>query len=347
MLWVDTKYASQLALRLPGYKLKKQTPYLANCRCPYCGDSNWSKTKARGYIICRKGSLFYFCHNCGKGLSFGMFLKDIDANLYTEYRLENLKESNTSTAPVQPTPVETSSKSVNELAQRQIDKRKLLSLIPKISQLQYDHPAKQYVEKRQIPSDQHYRLYYADKFVEFVHAVAPAKLDNVREHTRLVIPFLDKSGKMFGFQGRSFSERDSMRYITIMLDDDKPKVFGLDRAIIDATTFIVEGPLDSLFLPNSIAMAGSDVDVTRFMDKKNAVFVYDNEPRSRIIVEKMRQRIFEGFSIVVFPNGTQSKDINDMVTSKEFALTEVSGMLYRNTYRDVEAIMRLKEWSRV
>ena len=62
-----------------------------------------------------------------------------------------------------------------------------------------------------------------------------------------------------GFQGRAFHNPTQMRYITVMLEKDAPKIYGLDKINESKPIFIVEGPFDSLFLDNSVAMAGSDI----------------------------------------------------------------------------------------
>ena len=63
MYYIDQKY---LLLVSPQLKLfKKKSDGLYNFRCPYCGDSQKSRTKARGYVFRKKNDLFYKCHNCG------------------------------------------------------------------------------------------------------------------------------------------------------------------------------------------------------------------------------------------------------------------------------------------
>lgn len=346
MLWIDVKYANQLSLRLDKFKLKKHAPYLANCRCPYCGDSDFSKIKARGYIVEKLGKMFFFCHNCGKSTTLAYLLKEVDIGLYDEYRLEKFKEAGgEATKEVD---AKAFKSDMSKFAKRRHENNDLLKQLKKISSLPADHPAKLYVVNRSIPSDKHFRLYYAPKFVSWAQQADPSKLHKMKEHPRLIIPLIDRDGKLFGFQGRSFDKNDSLRYISIMLDEEQVKVFGLDQVDLNKDTLIVEGPLDSLFLPNCVAMAGADVDPSRFMGiKDNAIFVYDNEPRNRAIVSKMESRIDEGYRVCIFPANVKSKDINDMILNKEFELEELSGIIYRNTFSGIEARLRMMEWKRV
>jgi hypothetical protein len=349
MLWIDVKYASMVANRLESFKLKRNQPYLANCRCPYCGDSNYNKNKARGYLFEKSGRLRFYCHNCGSSYLFGKFLKDLDTRLHDEYRLECLKETGTSLQ----TQRVTSSKEpqfksdMSRFAKQRVQKMFEGTNCVKASSLPADHFCKQYVDGRRIPPEKQYLLYYTPKFVELVNELIPGKLQKPeKDHPRLIIPFLDRDGRLFGFQGRNFTNSGS-RYLTIMLEETMPKVFGLDRVDDNKDVFVVEGPIDSLFLPNSIAMAGSDVHINDVLrNPKQAVFVFDNEPRSKVIVDKMEKKIDEGHRIVIFPSSVQQKDINDMITGG-YELEEISVMIHRNTHAGLAARLKLTEWKKV
>ena len=89
----------------------------------------------------------------------------------------------------------------------------------------------------------------------------PEKFQNINiDYPRLVIPFFDKSGKMFAYQGRAFGN-EQPRYITLKLEDNKEKIYGLERIDFEDHVYVVEGPLDSLFLDNCLAVAGADLDL--------------------------------------------------------------------------------------
>ena len=46
------------------------------------------------------------------------------------------------------------------------------------------------------------------------------------------------------------------------------------------TIYVTEGPIDGLFLQNSIAVAGSDFKKISEDIKDNAILIYDNEPQA-------------------------------------------------------------------
>jgi len=84
--YIDTKYVNLLSSRLLLFKRKNEGLY--NFRCPFCGDSQKSKTKARGYFYQKRTDLFFRCHNCGESTTFSNFLKKLDGVLYKDYALE-------------------------------------------------------------------------------------------------------------------------------------------------------------------------------------------------------------------------------------------------------------------
>jgi hypothetical protein len=336
VLWIDKKYAQMLSPRLEMFKVKRLEPYIANCRCPYCGDSHKNKHKARGYLVAKGQCILFFCHNCGVKTSLGKVLEYVDPRIYREWRIEQLKEE-------QPTKtVSDSDFSVEKV--KEVFGRNPLHQLDAISGLPEDHPARVYANSRLIPLDAQKQLFWADNFAEWVNSLMPGKLPFSTEG-RIVIPFFDDKRNLFGFQGRAIN-KTSMRYITIMLDQNMPKVFGLER-LGEGDVWIVEGPLDSLFMPkNTIAMAGSDVDPERLIDKakQRAIFVYDNEPRSAEILAKIEHRIADGYRVVIWPQSVSGiKDINDMIMSG-ILQKELQEMLVQNTYKGINAKLRLTEW---
>lgn len=337
MLYIDIKYIGLLSGRLDRFKRKSNNTY--NCRCPICGDSKTNRVKTRGYLYEKKGSMLYFCHNCGASLSFANFLKSLDPELYKEYTQEKFIEtygkSNTSTTTVA---------DITNPAPPKFMRFSPLGKLKKISQLEYNHPAKLYVEKRKIPSNVHYKLFYAPKFKEWVNTFIPGKFDYEVDEPRLILPFLDEEKNCFGFQGRSFTP-GGIRYITIMIDSDKPKIFGLDTLNTQSNVYVTEGPIDSLFLPNAIAMAGADMQTSWFNESvlSKLVFVYDNEPRNPDIIRRMSKVIDKGHKIVIWDDGMKEKDINDMVISG----IDVKSTVDKCTYTGLEAQLKFAMWKKI
>ncbi len=324
---IDAHYANLVSSRLDKFKRVKEGTF--NFRCPYCGDSQKYKNKARGYLFTMKSGLVFKCHNCGVGRSFGNFLKEQANDLYDEYVMERYKKGLTGKGRNVSNPKLSFEKPVF----------KKHGEVQKVSELNKKHPAYEYLVKRNLDTS---LFYYTDKFCTWVNTQKPTFTDVRKDHSRIIIPFIDSDGKWFGLQGRSLNPKDKMRYITIMLDENKPKIYGLDRINKTKTVYIVEGPFDSTFLDNSVAMAGSDVD-PRTYNWSDYIWVYDNEPRNREIVNRISKSIDRGDKVVIWPSNILQKDINDMVLAGH----NVQSLVELNSYQGLEAQVKLTEWKKV
>lgn len=336
---VDLKYCGILSTRLDRYKVKSTNPYKANCRCPICGDSKKSKSLSRGWFVEKTDSVMYHCFNCGVSHPLWRYLKVTDPALYNEYvidsKFDRIGSSNTVPKPLDTItmPVPSFKKSGSPLLK-----------IKKISQLDPNHPARRYADKRLIPVNTHHRIYYAPKFSSWVNELIPGKLPEFDDNPRLVLPMLNREKDLIGFQGRAF-DKNSIRYITIMLDASQPKLFGLDVVDFNKKYYVLEGPIDSLFLSNAIAMAGADGNLRGLQNSTNAVFVFDNEPRNTEIVRRMETLIENGHSVCIWPKTIKEKDINDMVISGTNSAS-IELLIDKNTYSGLAAKLAILEWKK-
>lgn len=332
--FVDLQYAQTLAGRLENFKVRSTNPYKINFRCPICGDSQKSRSKSRGWLLERDSQFFYYCHNCGASQSFSYFLKNIDPMAFNDYVADKfIKKPDANTKPILER---------TKFEAPKFEKNPLKS-IKKISQLNWNHPVKAYIEKRKIPANQHYRLYYTQKFKGWINSIVPNKFEKVdKDEPRLVIPFLDENKKVFGVSARGFDPK-GIRYITIMFDD-RPKIFGLDTVDFNRQYYVVEGAIDSFFVKNSVALNGADGSVSALKcARENAVFVFDAEPRNREIHKRMEKIIDAGYKICIWPSNVPGKDINEMYLN---GLTDVENVIKQNVYKGLEAKLKFMEWRR-
>jgi predicted RNA-binding Zn-ribbon protein involved in translation (DUF1610 family) len=320
---VDSKYIGLVSSRLQKFKRVKSDLY--NFRCPICGDSTRNKNKARGYIYAVKNNTNFKCHNCGASLSFNNFLKEMDPTLHKQYTLEKFKEGHTGRGFVVEAP---------KLEFKKPVFKKSLNL-PKASS---NPVAKEYLEKRKLNPE---KFYFADKFKEWTNT-QKVTFDTIgRDECRIIIPMYDRDNNLIGFQGRSLVP-NSVKYITVMLDEEAPKIYGLNEVNEQLPIYVVEGPFDSTFINNSVALCGSDGDLGYF-EGSNVILVYDNEPRNREIVNRIGKCISRGQSVVIWPSGIIEKDINDMVLSG----LNVMDVLKSNTYSGLEAKIKFNNWKKI
>ena len=328
-MYIEQKYlliaSSQLQL------FKRKGDFLFNFRCPFCGDSQKNRSKARGFVFRKEANLIYKCHNCGKGASFKNLIKHIDPKIYDDYIFERYKKTDADVPDIgkfqQPSFMKGPSP---------------LKSLKKISSLKYDHPVKKFVDNRRIPTTAHFELFFTPKFYEWVNKIVPNKFPSLRgDHPRLVIPFFDENNKMFAFQGRAFGN-EQPKYITIKLDPDKEKIYGLNRVDKNKHIFVVEGPIDSLFLDNCIAVAGADF---MKLPKKNTTVIFDNERRNLEVLKQIEKTIYEGYEVVLWPDDIEEKDINDMILAGR-KKEEIQTIIEKNSYQGNMAMIRFATWRR-
>ena len=320
---IDSKYIGLISSRLPKFKRVKAN--LFNFRCPICGDSQKHKNKARGYIYPLKADMNFKCHNCGASSTLSNFIKTLDPVLYKQYIFEKFKERNTGKGSIFEEP--------KFEFKKPVFKKKLD--LPKASDVPI---AREYLERRRLnPS----KFYFAQKFQEWVNTQKQTFSNIVKDECRIIIPMYDTNSELIGFQGRSLGP-NSVKYITVMLNEEAPKIYGLDQIETKKPIYIVEGPFDSTFVENSVAMCGSDIDIRTF-GWSNYIWVFDNEPRNREIVERINKTISRGDKVVIWPKFVEEKDINDMVQRGH----NVSHVLESNTYSGLEAKVKFNIWKKV
>jgi len=319
---IDSKFINLISPKLQKFKRVKSDLY--NFRCPICGDSKKNKSKMRGYLYAMKADVNFKCHNCGSSMTFSSFIKHLDPVIHKQYVFERFKEGTTGRATVVEEPK----------FNFEVPKFKTKIKLPKASE---NPSADGYLTARRLDSTQ---FYYAEQFKKFVNTLKPTFDDTRYDEERIIIPLYYEKN-LIGLQGRSLGP-SKVKYITVMLNDDAPKIYGLDNIRKDAPVYITEGPFDSTFIRNSIAMCGADADVDRW-GVSNPVWIYDNEPRNSEIVGRIGRTIDNGDSIVIWPNNIDDKDINDMVMSG----LDVQSVIESNTYSGLEAKLKFNTWKKI
>lgn len=327
-LYVDKKFVSIVSTKLDRFKQKKND--LWNCRCPFCGDSKKNKVKARGYLYSKKNNIFYICHNCHVSISLGNFIKHLDPNLFKEYQLETYKEqSHSNVAKPDFTSINT----------RPVFNKSVTLKIPTIESLSDTHSAKVYCKKRKLPNLN--EIYYADDFKSFMNETFPEHGKNlIDDDPRIVLPFFNEKNILIGLQGRALLA-NKVRYITYKVSDDAPKVFGLNKVDFTKPVYVVEGPIDSMFLNNSLAsMDAALYKISDEIGDHNYIYVYDNEPRNKDVLRNLKKTIDMGKKVCIWPKNIQQKDINDMVIDGLNPQTIID----TNTFEGLKAKLQFETW---
>ena len=320
---IDAKYIGLVSSRLQ--KFKKVKADLYNFRCPICGDSQKHKNKARGYMYPVKADMNFKCHNCGASSTFSNFIKTLDPVLYKQYIFEKFKTRNTGKGSIFEEPEFNFKKPVFE---KKLD-------LPKASK---NPIATKYLEKRKIDPS---KFYFTKEFQKWTNTHKQTFDTIHRDESRVIIPLHDTEKNLIGFQGRSLGP-NSVKYITVMLNEDAPKIYGLDKIDDKKPIYITEGPFDSTFVENSVAMCGSDLDIGSF-GWSSHIWVFDNEPRNREIVKRISNTIDKGEQVIIWPTQIVEKDINDMALAGH----DIMSLLESNTYSGLKAKVKFNTWKKV
>ena len=349
-LYLDCKYLNLISNKLDLFK--KVNTNLWNFRCPICGDSKIDKTKARGYFYTIKGSnqLFYKCHNCGYGTTFQAFLKSFDQFLYRKYLLEKLStERNQANRLDQLDKQAEQSAKLNTLKSegiQTITNRAIFSALQRVDTLDQNHFCKKYVDNRKISQCYQSKLYYCEDFRKFVNSVIPNKFQNTKKvEQRLIIPYFDKNNQCIGFQGRSLDPNETIRYITIKLNQQVDMIYGLDTCNFAKTVYVTEGPIDSMFIPNCLAVSGSSYDSNKTINllKQSVVIVPDNERRNPQTCNHIKNSLNQGFKVVLWPEHLPFKDINEAIIFG-YSSEQLLDIINNNIVEGYSGLIRLNFW---
>lgn len=341
MLWIDHKYIGLLSSRLD--RFSRKTDKLYNFRCPVCGDSSKNRHKARGYLFEADSSLVYKCHNCGFSGGLGKLIEQVDPHLFQQYRTETFSERHNKQRTVEtdytpsfaPKP-----KSVDK------DDGELLKYTTRLSDLPEAHPAVLYVLGRRIPKEKWHDLFYADDYSTLENLRPDVYKDRLLPDKRIVIPFRDRNGKLIGVQGRSI-DGSKTRYVTIRLTNNDPLIYGLESIDTMERIYVVEGPIDSMFLPNAVACGGSDlVRAMKLLPKGQVTLVFDNQPRNKDLIALIEKACRWGYTIFVWPNYVNGKDINDLIL-EEMTPQQVVSLINKNTHQDLSLKLAIRDWKKV
>lgn len=342
-LYLDTKYLNLVKSKLDLFKKTNNNTYV--CRCCICGDSKKDKTKTRMYFYSVDNGIRVYCHNCHYSNSLLYFLRDIDQCLYKQYLFESLRDKQTNTDINNQ---QLLTESLNNLRSSKsicnITLDRIKDDIVRVDKLDDDHCCKKYVNSRLIPKDKHHLLYYTDHFQSLINKLIPGKFSTGIDEKRLIIPYFDKRGTLFALQGRALDSKARIRYYTIKFDQTRENVYGLDRVDTSKTIYCTEGPIDSLFLPNSIAVSGSSYndDIINKL-KNNIVIVPDNEKRNAGVMAQVGSMIDKGFKVVLWPNNTSFKDVNEAIVSG-IASDQLVEIINNNTVCGFTGMIKFKLW---
>lgn len=340
-VWIDLKYLKLISYRLDGWVEKRISPHQSLCRCNICGDSQKKINKKRGYFYEKGTGIFYRCFNCEASMSLGKFMKDFDPFVYKQYALESYKERTGYVEKEELQPKDFIPK------KREVVKPSILTDLIPMKDLSRSDPARIYYDARKIPEQHIGNFYYAENFFKWASTNTDKFSDgaeiNLKDHPRIIIPWYNESREIFAYQARSIQGQEP-KYYTIILDDSTKKLFGVERLDRKKKIYVCEGPLDSLFIPNCVAV-GSSALLTFDDAGLDVTYVFDNEKRNPDIVKLIATAVISRKNVFIPPMGYQHKDINDAILSG-ISPEELKDIIDQNTWSGAFAVFKFNLWKR-
>lgn len=294
-----------------GYKVsynKYNNTYIS-C-CPLCKEGKSWGRKKRCFYIPENDNIF--CHNCGISLKPYNWIRKVSGMGDEELR-RDMESSNYSIEI--PLEVEKPIKILPSLPEDSIN------LFDKM-QMDYYHndeivkTALNYIKTRKL-----------DVAINRPDALFISKKDFSHKN-RLILPFKDSNGKIVFYQSRKLFEWDDKPTYLSKFGADK-SLFGMDRINSEKEyVFLFEGPIDSCFVKNSIAVGGINEGQHRFTPTQNdqleelkffkKIWVLDSQWIDRASREKTKVLLEMGECVFIWPKKWgHYKDFNDICISKD------------------------------
>jgi hypothetical protein len=206
-----------------------------------------------------------------------------------------------------------------------------------------------YVENRLLPKEAYDLLLFTSKYKDFCDALIPNHGKVIANDARLIIPFYDRNNQLVAVSGRALETSDkTLRYVTLRTDDSDDKLtYGLERVNLEETVYLVEGPIDSLFVKNCLASGDANLSITaKNIKAKKLVLIFDNEPRNKEVCKLFENAIKSDHYVVIWPDNIDGKDINEMILSG-IPNNEIQDIIDSNTFRGLEAIAKFTFWKKL
>lgn len=311
MLTIPDQYVIEKFCQYSGYPTynKRSNAWMGGC--PICREGNsWGK-KRRLYYKLEKNYLF--CFNCGWKGGTIEFIKHVTGLTYSEIVQES---GNYTTNDVAKIDSEQKPKPVNDNIPTLPDDS--INLYDE-SQTEWwkDSPAVRdsikYIQSRKL-----------DVAVNRPRSLWLSLNDYVHKN-RITIPFYSNDGKILFYQSRAIYPQDKQpKYLS--KSGAEKSIFNIDKVSPDIEAiFIFEGPIDSFFVRNGVAIAGitsgPGQDLNQLQQKQlndyrlyKKIWVLDSQWLDQTSLEKTKMLVEQNETVFIWPKqlGCKYKDINDL-----------------------------------
>lgn len=308
------------------------------CDCVICGDSKTKRSKRRMYFIAKTG-VHVYCHNCGYSSSLRSFIEHKAPDLLQEYLFYGFTDKLKSPAVNADELKEKLQESITEIKPTKTSNIQRLNELTKcFSELKEDHHARKYVERRLIPFS---KVRFCSSLYKLTCEFDVGEQYSGFDIPCMIIPFFLANEKLEIFQARFFDKKVKPKYITVKLNPGARKIYNADFVDYSKPVYILEGPIDSMSVPNAIALAGSDGTPEKDGDY---IWVFDNERKNREIASKIESKIISGEKVILWKSTDYFKDINDGIVAKDIDPSTIDKFLRERTFSGLKAKLEFVKW---
>lgn len=313
--------------------LFKKYQNVFNAECPVCKEGKSSGRSRRLFFFPLKNYLY--CHNCSKSWKPFEWVKEVTSLTVPEILKKNKQKSQiTSEQPLVVVPTNTQeavSIVLEDLPQDSIDLTDTAQLNFYQDNEVVKLAAKYCCERRLISA------------VNTCHKFYISLTDKVHKN-RLIIPFF-VNGKISCYQSRALDKKQFPKYLTKFGEKD---VFGLDNINSEIPyVFIFEGPIDSMFVQNGVAIAS--LTATEHQHKQltaligyELIYVFDNDENNQQTSNKIEKHIKDGKTVFIWPTEFNNfKDFNEVCCKLQ--IDEVPwNFVVKNSHKGPSALLKFK-----
>jgi len=333
-------YTSQKFYQLAGYAKKKHNGRIYEAGCPICKEGkSWGRKRRLYYIVAEN---HIFCHNCGWTGNVIKFIQEVEGVTYKEIMKEmedydilpDIIDGEEEKVTFRPTP-DLPLDSINLLDELQLEYHNSNDIVNHV----FD-----FTTRRKLFSacNRPKTLWVSLK-------------DNIHRN-RLVLPFYDESNNIIHYQSRSVLPTDNKLPKYLSKVGSEKSLFNVNNINSEIDNiFIFEGPIDSCFVRNGVAVAGiqenSNLLYTQrqkeqlrsfpFHDK---IWVLDSQHQDKAAYIKTERLIEQGETVFIWPKeyGDRYKDFNDMAIDLDISEIPYKFIL-KNSYTGLKARLMLNK----
>jgi hypothetical protein len=313
----------------------KRYQNIFNAECPVCKEGKSAGRTRRLFYFPNKQ--YFFCHNCSKSWKPFEWVKEITGLSVPEIiRKNNEKVGSEIIIPKKHAKNINNDKvvlrEIAELPENCIDIENLEQVAFFGSNQIIDKAIKYCVERRLFSAVNRCKSFFVS-------------LEDKIHKNRLVIPFYGDNNKVVCYQTRALIDNQHPKYLTKFGEKHVFNITNVDPSI--PYVFIFEGPIDSMFVKNGVAIAAlspteSQLDELNRLIGYEKIYVFDNDKNNKQTSKKIEKTIKDGKKVFIWPKEFHKfKDINEVCCKLQ--INEVSWkFIVNNSLKGSSALIKKK-----